>query len=83
MEQIVDFPFSGGGRQDFRPGQSSSCSSHFPAGVHDVLDEPREGFFRTFLLRNTKKCEGHPALECESAPRHQLIHADLSSNGSP
>ena len=43
VEQIVDFPF-GGGLQGFRPGQSSS-SSHFPAGVHEVLDEPGEVFF--------------------------------------
>ena len=44
MEQIVDFSVSGGGLQDFRPGQSSSSSLHFPAGVPEVLDEPGEGF---------------------------------------
>ena len=27
-------------------------------------------------------CESHPALECESAPGRQLIHAERSSNGS-
>ena len=48
VEQIVDFPVSGGGLQDFRPGQSSSSSLHFPAGVHEVLDEPGEGFFSHF-----------------------------------
>ena len=46
VEQIVDIP--GEGLQDFRPGQSSSSSSHFPAGVPGALDEPGQGFFRTF-----------------------------------
>ena len=31
VEQIVDFSVSGGGLLVFRPGQSSSSSSHFPA----------------------------------------------------
>ena len=31
VEQIVDFPVSGGGLQDLRPGQSSASSSHSPA----------------------------------------------------
>ena len=44
--QIVDIP--SGGLQEFRPGQSSSSSSHFPARVHEGLDEPGEGVFRTF-----------------------------------
>ena len=39
-----------------------------------------KGFFRTFP--HPKKFEGHPALECESAPGRQLIHAERSSNGS-
>ena len=47
-EQIVDFHVSGGFLQDFRPGQSSSSSSHFPAGVYEVLDEPGESIFRNF-----------------------------------
>ena len=46
VEQFVDIP--GGGLQDFRPGQSSSSSSHFPAGVHEVMNELGEGFFHTF-----------------------------------
>ena len=45
MEQIVDFPVSGEGLQDFRPQQSSSSFSHFLAGVHEVLVK---GVFRTF-----------------------------------
>ena len=43
VEQIVDIP--GGGLQDFRPGQSSSSSSHVPARVPEALDGPGEGFF--------------------------------------
>ena len=46
MEQIVGVP--GGGLQDFRVGQSSSSSSHVPAGVHEGLDEPGERFFSHF-----------------------------------
>ena len=46
VEQIVAFP--GGGLQDFRPGQSSSSSSHFPADISQGLDEHGNGFFRTF-----------------------------------
>ena len=46
VEQIVDIPC--GGLQDFRPGQSSSSSSHFPAGVPEALDEPGQGFFSHF-----------------------------------
>ena len=58
MEQIVD-PVSGGGLQDFRPGQSSSSSSHFPAGFPEVLDEPGEGGFRT-LPQNEKSAKFFP-----------------------
>ena len=43
VQQIVDIPVSGGGLQDFRPGQSSSSSSHVPARVHEDADEPGEG----------------------------------------
>ena len=46
VEQIGDIP--GGGFQDFRPGQSSSSSSHVPARVHEALDEPGEGCFSHF-----------------------------------
>ena len=35
-------------RQDCRPGQSSSSSSHVPAGVHEALDEPGEYVFSHF-----------------------------------
>ena len=74
VEQIVDIP--GGGLQGFRPGQSSSASFSSPARVHEIADEPGEGVFRTFP-RPQKR-----ALECESAPAVELIHAELSSNGS-
>ena len=71
MEQVVDFPVSGGGLQDFRPRQSSSCSSHFPAGVHDVLDEPREGFFRTFPKnKKVRRSPGTRVRECPETPAH-------------
>ena len=43
VEQIVDSPVGGG----LHPGQSTSCS-HVPAGVHEALDEPGEGFFALF-----------------------------------
>ena len=76
LEQIVDIP--GGGLQDFRPGQSLSSSSHFPAVFLFDADEPGEGFFRT-SPQNKKKCETGSALESESARQCQLIHASSSS----
>ena len=42
VEQIVDIP--GGGLQDFRPGQSSTSSSHIPAQVVDVPARGAETF---------------------------------------
>ena len=39
----------GGGLQDFRPGQSSSSSSHVPTRVPEAPDEPGEGFFSHFF----------------------------------
>ena len=48
VEQIVDSRGFGGSLQDFRPKLSSSSSSHDPARVSEALDEPGEGFFRTF-----------------------------------
>ena len=47
MEQIVDSRVLGGGLQDFLPEHSSSSSSHDPARVHEALDGPGEGVFRT------------------------------------
>ena len=41
----MDIP---GGLQGLRPGQSSSSSSHFPAGIPEVLNGPGEGFVHTF-----------------------------------
>ena len=49
VEQIVDIPR--GGLQDFRPGQSSSSSSHVPAGISEVMDEPGE--FILFFARSS------------------------------
>ena len=48
VEQIVDFLVSRGCLLDFRPGQSSSSSSHVPARDQEGLDEPGEVVFRTF-----------------------------------
>ena len=48
VEQVVDFPVSRGGLQDFRPGQGSSSSSHVPARDQEGLDESGEGVFSTF-----------------------------------
>ena len=45
VEHIVDFPVSGGGLQDLRPGQSSA-SSHSPAGFADDAFQGR--FFALF-----------------------------------
>ena len=46
VEPTVDIP--GGGLQDFRPGQSSSSSSHVPARAREALDELGDGFFALF-----------------------------------
>ena len=51
VEQIVDIPLVGGGLQGFRPGQSSSSSSHRPAGISEDTDEPGVLVFRTFFPR--------------------------------
>ena len=62
----------GGGLQDFRPVQSSSSSSHFPAGILGDADEPGEGVFRTFpQLKKSAKLGPH------SSPR---VHASVSSS---
>ena len=61
VEQIVDSRGFGGGLQDLRPGLSSSSSSHDPARVSEALDEPGEGFFRTFH-QILKKCDTNSAL---------------------
>ena len=71
------FPFRGGGLQGFRPGQGSS-SSHFPAGVHEDLDEPGVGGFRTFH-QSKKKCGVRSPPESEGARQCQLIHASSSA----
>ena len=71
LAQIVDIPVSGGSLQGFRPEQGSS-SSHFPAGVHEDLDEPGVGAFRT--LPNQKKVRTSAAYP---SPR---VHASVSSS---
>ena len=82
-EQIVDIP--GGSLQDFRPGQSSSSSSHFPAGILEDADELGEGVFRTFpqnkKVRNWVRTR---VRECTPVPAHprQLLSALVSTPGS-
>ena len=69
MEQIVDIP--GGGLQDFLPKQSSSSSSHDPARVHEALDGPGYGFFRTFPQNKksaTQPLRSGSALAADSSP---------------
>ena len=48
VEQIAVSRGFGEGLQDFLPGQSSSSSSHDPSRGFEALDEPGDGFFRTF-----------------------------------
>ena len=62
-EQTVDIPVPHGGRHDLSP--SSADFSNPP-------DMAKQGVFRTFP-RLKKKCEGHFALESESASERQLI----------
>ena len=58
VEQNVDIP--GGRLQEFRPGQSSSSSSHVPARVHEDADEPGEGFEET--RSPSQKADDHEIL---------------------
>ena len=56
-------PVFRGGPQGFRPGQTSSSSSHRPAGISEDTDEPGEGgFFALF-----------PRAVCGAAPGGQLM----------
>ena len=64
VEQIVD-PVSSGRLLGSLPGQGSS-SSHSPAGVEELADEPGESVFSHFSP-NQKKCEIGFALESWSA----------------
>ena len=50
--------FSGGGLQDFLPGQSSSSSSHDPARASDCSDAPGYGFFSHFSPRKKVRSAG-------------------------
>ena len=84
VEQFVDIPVSGG-LQDFRPGPSSS-SSHVPARVSEALDEPGEGFFRTFpQILKSAKLGSHsslrvPASVSPSTPAPQLEDAPVKTH---
>ena len=74
VEQTVDIP--GGGLQVFRPGLSSS-SSHSPAGVEELADEPGEGVFALFpKIKKSAKSGSHssqrvPASASPSTPAPQ------------
>ena len=47
------FPFSGGGLQDLRPGQSSASSSHSPAGFADDANQKK---VRHYLRTRGRNC---------------------------
>ena len=71
MEQIVDSCVLGGGLQVFLPEHSSSSSSHDAARVHEALDGPGYGVFRT--SHQNKKSATQPersgsALDADSSP---------------
>ena len=86
VEQIVAFP--GGGLEDFRPGQSSSSSSHFPAGVPEALDEAGQGvfalfpqfFFKKFRSRVRTRVRECPLVSAH--PRRLLSTVFVSRSGS-
>ena len=83
VEQNVEFPV-GGGLQDFLAGQSSSASSHDPAGVHEALDGPGEGFFRTFHQNKKSATLGSRSgseLLPESSPSTPAAHVDTWVDG--
>ena len=77
VEQIVDSRRFGGGLQDFRPGQSSSSSSHDPARVSEALDEPGEGFFALFSkflkVRHNLRTRGRHSLRTRAHGRRLLM----------
>ena len=67
LEQMIDC-VPGGGPQGFRPGQSSSSSSHRPAGISEDTDEPGDGVFRAFP-RGRKSAEVAGQVSAD-LPRH-------------
>ena len=80
VEQIVDSLVGGG----LHPGQSSS-SSHVPAGVHEALDEPGEGFFRTFpkiKMQSWVRTRVRGCLPVSAHPRRLLSTVFVSGSGS-
>ena len=68
VEQIVDIPVSGGGLQDFRPGQSSPPSSRVPARDQEGLDEPGEAVFSNFSSKFTKKVRSRVRTRVRGCP---------------
>ena len=84
VEQIVDIP--GGGLQDFRPGQHSSSSSHFPAGVPEALSEPGQGVLSHFSPNKKVRSRVRTRVrECplvSAHPRRHLSTVFVSCGGS-
>ena len=75
VEQIVDNPG--------RPGQSSSSSLHVPAGISEGLDEPGEGFFRTFSQnKKSAASASSPSQRVPANPRRLLSTEFVSCSGS-
>ena len=63
-------------------GSTASSSSSVSRSPTDWLNSEDKAFqwvFRTFSLSNARKCEGHPALECESASERPH---DFSDDGN-
>ena len=72
VEQIAVSRGFGEGLHDSLPGQSSSSSSHDPARIAEALDEPGEGFFRTFpQIKKSAKLGPHSS---------RRVHASVSSS---
>ena len=76
LEQMFDC-IPGGGPHGFRPGQSSSSSSHRPAGISKDTDEPVDGVFRTFprgkKVRQSLRTRGRNCLRTRAHGRRQLM----------
>ena len=78
VEQNVDSRCFGGGLPDFRPGLSSSSSSHDPARVPKALDKPGEGgFFALFSklkkARHNLRARGRHCLRTRAHGRRLLM----------
>ena len=83
-EQIVDFPVSRGGLQDYRPGQGSSSSSHVPARDQEGLNESGEGFFFAFSkLKKSAKLGPHSSPRVPASVSSSMLAAQLEEAPVP